>query len=271
MGIGLCEYRAVVGAFAWIAINAGLGWRSRTKKQKSRKLREVGKEERCKRERSPNSKMLKKRCVSLDRWRTRGRIRNVGQRSQTLNERKERGRRHVSFRRRSQSHAQRKRKNQEMTTGTLKNSCIDCKTKLFKERVERGRRPHHFREKCSHDYERAGNKSKDIEQIQLQFLASAAASVCLLLEQTIFTIVQILLVRAGVETNPGPTSPSSPPCCNASQHFNRVKNTMEKAQRLFQTKVTQDTLTRKAVVIEQTGIFLPNYQRKILYRSIVEL
>ena len=189
---------------------------------------------------------------------------NVGQRSQTLNERKERERRHVSFRRRSQSHAQRKRKNQETTTGTFKNSCIDCKTKLFKERVERGRSAHHFREKCSHDYQRAGNKTRDIEQIQLQFLASAAASVCLLLEQTIFTIVQILLVRAGVETNPGPTSPSSSPCCNASQHFNRVKNTMEKAQRSFRSKVTQDTLTRKAVVIEQTGIFLPNYQRKIL-------
>ena len=264
MGIGLCEYRAVVGAFAWIAVNAGLRWRSRTKKQKSSKLRELGKEERCKRERSPNSDLLKKRCVSLDRWRTRDRIRNVGQRSQTLNERKERERRHVSFRTRSQSHAQRKRKNQEMTTGTFKNSCIDCKTKLFKERVERGRSAHHFREKCSHDYQRAGNKTRDIEQVQLQFLASAAASVCLLLEQAIFTIVQILLVRAGVETNPGPTSPSSPPCCNASQHFNRVKNTMEKAQRLFRTKVTQDTLTRKAVVIEQTGIFLPHYQRKIL-------
>ena len=141
-----------------------------------------------------------------------------------------------------------------MTTGAFKKSCIDCKTKLYKERVERGRSAHNFKEKCSHDYQRAGNKTKDIEQIQLQFLTSAAASVCLLLEQTIFAVVQILLVRAGVETNPGPTSPSSPPCCNASQHFNRVKNTMEKAQRSFRTKVTQDTLTRKVVVIEQTGI-----------------
>ena len=88
------------------------------------------------------------------------------------------------------------------------------------------------------------------------------ASECLLLELAIFTIVQMLLVRAGIETNPGPTSPTSSVCCNAYQHFRRVENTIEKAQNYFQSKVTQDTLTKKLIEIEETGKYLSFFIRE---------
>ena len=65
---------------------------------------------------------------------------------------------------------------------------------------------------------------------------------------------EMLLVRSGIETNPGPTSPADSSCCNAFQHFKRVKNQMKKAQESFQSKVTQDTLTKKVIEIEETGI-----------------
>lgn len=89
---------------------------------------------------------------------------------------------------------------------------------------------------------------------QLHFLTRVVASECLLLLQAFFTIVQMLLVRAGIETNPGPTRPTSSACCNAYQHFRRVENTIKRANDNFQSKATQDTLTKKVIEIEETGI-----------------
>ena len=66
-------------------------------------------------------------------------------------------------------------------------------------------------------------------------------------------VVQMLLVRSGIETNPGPTNGNDFPCCQANQHFNRVKNTIVKAQNNFQSKVTQETLSKKVIDIEETG------------------
>ena len=91
---------------------------------------------------------------------------------------------------------------------------------------------------------------RDIEATELCYLTSAAFSGYFLLEQAIFTIVQILLIRSGVETNPGPTSQT---CCLAYQHFKRVKNTIEKAQNNFKSKINDDTLTKKVIEIEETG------------------
>ena len=91
---------------------------------------------------------------------------------------------------------------------------------------------------------------RDIEATELCYLTSAAFSGYFLLEQAIFTIIRMLLVRSGVETNPGPTSQT---CCLAYQHFKRVKNTIEKAQNNFNSKVTGDTLKKKVIEIEETG------------------
>ena len=91
---------------------------------------------------------------------------------------------------------------------------------------------------------------KDLNKPEVFFLTSIAVSGCILLEQAIFTIVPILLIRSGIETKPGPTSQT---CCLAYQHFKRVKNTIEKVQNNFKSKVTDDTLTKKVIEIEETG------------------
>ena len=139
---------------------------------------------------------------------------------------------------------------------SFKDSCVSCKTELFDHKCQRGRtrkREHQDRHRCLHVGEDPTKKTRDIEAIKLHYLTSAVASGCLLLEQAIFTLVQMLLVRAGIETNPGPTSPTNPTCCNAFQHFKRVRNTIGKAKENFKSKVTQDTLTKKVIEIEETG------------------
>ena len=262
MGIGLYEYRAAIGAFAGIAARRGLRWRSKTKEQKSDKPRRVGGEERCEKGRSPNSSRLKKRGVSLDRWKTRDN--NVGQRSKTLDQREhlERSCKQVAYRPRSQSNARKRTKIPYATVDTFKNSCITCKTELFNEKWQRGRTRQRIPDQCKGTYrdrhcsDNGEGQTGGIRPAQLHFLTSAAALECFLLEQAIFSVVQMLLIRSGIETNPGPTTPTSSPCCNASQHFNRVKNTIAETQKSFRSKVTKDTLTRKVVEIEETGTYL---------------
>ena len=268
MGIGLCEYRVAIGAFAWIAVNAGLHWQSKfRKKKKSSRLRTVGEtKERCKKEMSANPSQLKKRWMSVDRCKTRSRSKTVGRRSKTLNQREHRERscyEQPAFRMRSQSHVKRRKKLPDAIVHAFKNSCITCKTEMFSEKWQRGRSRKKLRRQCketqcneyfSHVGEGLTNLMKDvITPKKLHFLASVAISGCLLLEQAIFTIVQMLLARAGIETNPGPTNPTSSPCCNAYQHFKRVTNTIEKAQDNFQSKATQDTLTKKVIEISETS------------------
>ena len=214
----------------------------------------MGGEERCEKIRSSNSDQDRKRWRSLDGRKTSDNREHVGRRSKTLNERKlrNRSRQQPAFRTRSQSHGKRRKRNVE----SFNSSCISCKTKLFDEKWQRGRS--HQGEKCQGSHRDQGC-SPDAERVtryigatELHFLTSAG---CLLLEQAIFTIVHMLLMRSGIETNPGPTTPTSSSCCNASQHFNRVKNTIVEAQKSFRSKVTQDTLTKKEVEIEETGMF----------------
>ena len=256
----MCEYRAAIGAFAWIAVNAGLRWRSKSKKQKSSRLRAVGGEESFEKGETFNS--VQKRGRSLNRGRSRDRSGYVGQRSRTLNQREIRSRQHVILRARSQSHHKKRKRVASTSMETFKSSCITCKTKVFDQKWRRGRSRQ--REKCkgtrqdkhcSPDREGVSNNTSNFGATKLHFLKSVAASGYGLLEKTIFTIIQMLLVRSGVETNPGPTTPTSSSCCNACQHFNKVKNTIAKVQKSFQSKVTQDTLTKKVVEIEETGIY----------------
>ena len=257
----MSEYRVAIGAFAWIAANTGLRWRSKsTKQKKSSKLRAVGGEGKCEKGTLSNPVHFKKRWMSLDRCKTRSRSKTVGQRSQTLNQRGERVRessQQGGFRTRSQSHVRRRKRIPDANVDSFKNSCIPCKTYLFDQVWQRGRRHERTGEKykadkhCSHIGKGPLNKTGDIgAATYLHFLTSG----CLLLEQTIFSIVQVLLVRAGIETNPGPTSPTSSACCNAYQHFRRVENTIEKTQNNFQSKATPETLTKKVIEIEETGI-----------------
>ena len=70
----------------------------------------------------------------------------------------------------------------------------------------------------------------------------------MMLEYALTTVVQMLLVRSGIETNPGPF------CCSAGQHFNRVNNTKKTVKEKFQSRLTQSTLTSKNIEIVDTGI-----------------
>ena len=74
------------------------------------------------------------------------------------------------------------------------------------------------------------------------------------LEFAFSSIIKILLVRSGIETNPGPpTTTTTTWCCTASQQFNRVKRKITEVQGSFQSSVGRDTLTSAVIEIEESG------------------
>ena len=73
------------------------------------------------------------------------------------------------------------------------------------------------------------------------------------LEFAISDIIQMLLVMSGIEKNPGPASSTDTTCCNAGQHFNRVRKVIADVQNNFRTKVVPDTLTKPVVEIHEAG------------------
>ena len=174
MGIRLSEYRAAVGAFAWIAVNASLRWRSKSKSKKSSRPRAVAAKERSETKGiSADPVQIKKRSMSLDQCRTRDRSKTVGRRSKTLNQREHgvRSCEQVAFRTRSQSHVERRKKILDATVDIFKNSCISCKTELFNEKWERGRSCKRLRQPCKGHFSHAGEEPK--RPVQLHFLTSA--------------------------------------------------------------------------------------------------
>ena len=214
----------------------------------------------------PNPVKSGKISRSLDRCGKKKRSYDLGQRSKSLNHLREgRSKRSNPFRAQSRSPIGNKRKRKlNLIADNMKEACIACKTDLFDQRRERGRTKQstgkvHQKTKqkriCPHaGKELTAHQGSCIQDAHLcHFVCAAAVSQCLLLERALYAIVQMLLVRSGIETNPGPTNETDSPCCNASQHFNRVKNTMTKAQTNFQSKVTSDTLSKKVIQIEETG------------------
>ena len=245
----MSEYRAAIGRFACLAISSTFPLRRRCKKPKLE-----GGENPIITTKSTN---LKGSSGSLDRYKRRNKRYEVGQRSKSLNERRE-GRSRIRKpqlpRARSQSLSRGRKGKQNVISDHFKNACVACKTDLFDQRWERGRSTKTLRQSrqepkqescCSHP-----GKDDGIEGSQLKFFTCVE---CLILERAMIAVIQMLLVRSGIETNPGPTNGDDSPCCNASQHFNRVKNTIVKAQNNFQSKVTPDTLSKKVIEIEETG------------------
>ena len=253
MGVGLSEYRASIGAFAFIAVKAGAHRKTKSKQKKPKRPKDTGEEETEEKvAKSPSaSSSVGQRPLSLNGSRPESRSRDVGRRSRSLSQGRNAGR-PSKLRRRSLSPVKRV---QGVADEYFKNSCISCKTDIFNQRWQRGRCRQSVREKgkethCPHMGTELKKGLKDLNETEVFFLTSIAVSGCIILEQAIFTIVQILLIRSGVETNPGPTSQT---CCLAYQHFKRVKNTIEKAQNNFKSKITDDTLTKKVIEIEETG------------------
>ena len=214
----------------------------------------------------PNSTKLKGSSGSLDRWTRREKSQDIGQRSKSLNQTRE-GRSRTRKPQVSRNRSQSLIRIRKGIADNFKNSCIACKTDLFDQRRQRGRSTKTLRQSrqepkqescCSHP-----GKDDVIEGSQLKLFTCVE---CLMLERAMIAVIQMLLVRSGIETNPGPTTTGDDsPCCNASQHFNRVKNTITKARDSFQSKVTPDTLSKKVIEIEETG----NYVRlKIAYFGV---
>ena len=247
----MSEYRAAIGRFACLAISSTFPLRRRCKKPKLE-----GGENPIITTKSTN---LKGSSGSLDRYKRRNKRYEVGQRSKSLNERRE-GRSRIRKpqlpRARSQSLSRGRKGKQNVISDHFKNACVACKTDLFDQRWERGRSRQTCQESKQESFCSCPGKGDHIEASQLKFFTCVAVSECLLLERAVIAVVQMLLIRSGIETNPGPTNGDDSPCCNASQHFNRVKNTMSKTQNNFKSKVAPDTLSKKVIEIEETGYWL---------------
>ena len=255
MGVGLSEFRAAIGAFAWIAIKAGPRWKNKSKQKRSSrtpKSQSEGKESKIRA--WSQGDPVRGRCLSLKVLRTCNRTKSFGQRSNSWTPTENTKTKPV-HRRRSVSPV---RRAPDVTRDSFKNSCVACKTKMFDQRRQRGRVSHRREEECMGascklNVRDMKAKKSDISMTYPQIFALFTVTGCFLLEQAIFTVVQMLLVRSGIETNPGPKSSNNPLCCMAYQHFKRVNNTIEKTQNDFQSKVNCDTLTKKVIEIEETG------------------
>ena len=250
----MSEYRAAIGRFACLAKYASFRLRRTCKEPK---LTELSKMEEEENPLMPDPTKLKESSGSLDRWKGREKSHDIGQRSKSLNQRRE-GRNRIRRPQlsRNKSLSRGRKGKQNVIADNFKNACIACKTDLFDQRWRRGRGRQTHQESKQESCCSNPGKSEQIEASQLKFFTCVAVSECLMLERAIAAVVQMLLVRSGIETNPGPTNASDSPCCNARQHFNRVKNSMSKAQNSFQSKVTPETLSRKVIRIEETGNYI---------------
>ena len=258
----MSEYRAAIGRFSCVAENARV-CRHQKKKWKE-PLTKLKKTESCEERPSiPKSIKSKESSRSLDRWRKKDKTHDIGERSKSLSDSREgRCRKRNTFpsRTKSPSLSTGRKKKVNLIADNFKEACVACKTDMFDQRRQRGRAKQnektHQRSKQKSICLHAGKASTTPQGTchQLRLFMCVALSECLLLERALSAVVQMLLLRAGIESNPGPTDGNnSPPCCNASQHFNRVKNTIAKAKQNFKSKVTPDTLSKKIIEIEETG------------------
>ena len=249
MGVGLSEYRAAIGTFAAFA------QRGRTK-PKLQKAAKQGVEKNEQLEEKLDTNQLEGKCVSLDRWKTRSRSRNSGYRRKTSSFNRHDSRSKVfPLRSRSKS-ATRKRDSFENTAKAFREACTACKTKLLYEKWDRGRtktRRTQTRQSkcCALEWKKSGDVESSIDTTSLHLLTCVAVSECISLEYAMSSIVLMLLVLSGIETNPGPPAT----CCSASQHFRRVNDTIRSAQQKFQSKITQNTLTQKIIEVDVAGTF----------------
>ena len=259
----MSEYRATIGRFACVAEYASYRLRRKLKKARLTKTKNAEREENIG---IPDSTKIKESFKgSLDRWETRSKSQTrAGQRSKSLNHQREgrsRIRKPLLSRTKSESLIRGRKRKTDIVSDNFKFACVACKTDMFDQSWQRGRATRNLRQTlhrskeemfCPHA-EKGSTRGTFIATNELCFLTCVALSECIMLERALIAVLKMALVRSGIETNPGPTNEIDSPCCNASQHFNRVKNTMAKAQTNFQSKVTTDTLSKKVIQIEETG------------------
>ena len=212
---------------------------------------------------SPNEQLLKtggfnRSCGSLDRWATTRKRRNSKQRSTTCSPQSKRDhiRKRSSARKRSQSCAKRRKLGPRLKTQDLKDACTRCRIDWVSQGFKRGRtrraKAQIGRKQCCTLRE---SKKADIETRNIGIFTCMVVSECILMELAVATVVQMLLIRSGIEMNPGnvmlitslshnffnpgPSDTSYFPFCSSGgQYFNstRVTNTMTVAHKDFQSK-----------------------------------
>ena len=241
MGVGLSEYRAAIGRYA--AIASVKAWLEKKQKWRLPKSHKKKKNE---------QKLLPKinKSASLARWRRRSISRGSERQSRSLSFQSRR-KANLSVRRRSRSSFKRGRRSANNAAKRPKDACFQCKTDWLSREWQRGRRKKRDKETkqkpcCT---EEAQSRARNIH-----FLICSTAVGCVTIEYALTSVVQMLLIRSGIETNPGPTC-SSVKACSVSQHFNRVKNSIETAEKDFQSKRTPTTLSEKNIEIVETGIY----------------
>ena len=186
---------------------------------------------------------INKSAVSLDRRRQRSQSKVSG--TQRRNKSLQLGRKpDLLVRRRSRSSSKRREKSSNNTARRPKDACVQCKIDWLNHDWQRGRR-----RKRDKDLEQ---KSCCAEEAQsrarnLYYLVCSTVLGCMAIEYALTSVVRMLLIRSGIETNPGPS------CCSASLHFKRVNNSIATAERNFQSRLTPSTLSDKNIEIVETG------------------
>ena len=209
MGVGLAEYRAVIGRFAVVARHQQLRRRTKTKPAKSNKVKEKhGETTKAPKEELFKSEKLNRSWGSVDRWETGRKRRDSKLRSSTCtpwSTRQDTRRTWPSPRERSQSSAKKRKTMFCLTKSNLKDACNACRTDwVTKECQQRGRARRGNTQKnqrqCCKSSER---RSKSVETENLYLFTCLAVSECIWSALTAAAIVQMLLIRAGIEMNPG--------------------------------------------------------------------
>ena len=205
MGVGLAQYRAVIGRFAFVAFHLQLYHKTKTKHLKSKRVKEK------KAATSPNEQLLKsdrfnRSCGSLDRWATTRKRRNSKQRSTTCSPQSKRDhiRKRSSARKRSQSCAKRRKLGPRLKTQDLKDACTRCRIDWVSQGFKRGRtrrgKAQIGRKQCC---ALRRSQETDIGTRNLGIFTCMVVSEYILMEVAVATVVQMLLIRSGIEMNPG--------------------------------------------------------------------
>ena len=201
----MAEYRAAIGGFAAVTLHLQSYQRRKKRSVKATHTNEPRVTKKKPREEDGfKHDKYDRGWGSLDRWKTKGGG-NHNQRSITLCPRlKPEGIKRIipSLRERSQSCARRR----EGASGlsNLKDACNVCKTEWVIQGGQRGRpRKESRRMDLSPCCKTSGENPKKIEEVPLRLFTCLAVSECLLTELALATVVHILLIRSGIETNPG--------------------------------------------------------------------
>ena len=186
---------------------------------------------------------INKSAVSLDRRRQRSQSRVSGTRNRNLSLQSRR-KPNLSVRLRGRSSSKRREKSSDYTARRPKDACVQCKIDWLNHDWQRGRR-----RKRDKDLEQKSCCAEEVysRARNIHYLICSTALECMTIEFALASVVQMLLIRSGIETNPGPS------CCSASLHFKRVNNSIATAERNFQSRLTPSTLSDKNIEIVETG------------------